>query len=72
MVTSTLTSHAGRWMVDRAQRDAVRLLRYQPEALFWLAISQIYPLGVRGLALGIATMTSWGFDASGSHLPATG
>jgi hypothetical protein len=29
--------------------------------LFWLAISQIYPLGVRGLAMGIATMTNGGF-----------
>jgi hypothetical protein len=29
--------------------------------LFWLAIYQIYPLGVRGLAMGIATMTVWGF-----------
>jgi len=48
-------------MVGRAQRDAVRLLRYQPGAVFWLAISQIYSLGVRGLAMGIAAMTSWGF-----------
>ena len=31
--------------------------------LFWLAIYQIYPLGVRGFAMGIATMTSWGFKS---------
>lgn len=30
--------------------------------IFWLIISEIYPLRVRGLAMGIATMANWGFN----------
>ena len=30
--------------------------------IFWLLISEIYPLRVRGLAMGIATMANWGFN----------
>lgn len=30
--------------------------------IFWLMISEIYPLEIRGVAMGIATMTNWGFN----------
>ena len=30
--------------------------------IFWLLIAEIYPLGVRGVAMGIATMTNWTFN----------
>jgi len=30
--------------------------------IFWLIISEIYPLGVRGRAMSIATMANWGFN----------
>ncbi|SRR5579883_65594 len=30
--------------------------------IFWLIISEIYPLRVRGLAMGVATMANWGFN----------
>lgn len=30
--------------------------------IFWLIISEIYPLRVRGMAMGIATMANWGFN----------
>ncbi len=30
--------------------------------IFWLLISEIYPLRVRGAAMGIATMANWGFN----------
>jgi MFS transporter, SP family, galactose:H+ symporter len=28
--------------------------------VFWLMISEIYPLKIRGVAMGIATMANWG------------
>ncbi len=30
--------------------------------IFWLLISEIYPVRVRGFAMGIATMANWGFN----------
>ena len=30
--------------------------------IFWLLISEIYPLRVRGVAMGAATMCNWGFN----------
>jgi sugar porter (SP) family MFS transporter len=30
--------------------------------IFWLLISEIYPLRVRGMAMGVATMTNWTFN----------
>jgi len=30
--------------------------------VFWLLISEIYPLRVRGIAMGAATMCNWGFN----------
>ena len=30
--------------------------------IFWLLISEIYPLRVRGVAMGAATMFNWGFN----------
>ncbi|MBU0895945.1 MAG: sugar porter family MFS transporter [Candidatus Omnitrophica bacterium] len=30
--------------------------------IFWLIISEIYPLGVRGRAMSIATLANWGFN----------
>lgn len=30
--------------------------------IFWLLISEIYPLRVRGVAMGVATMTNWSFN----------
>jgi MFS family permease len=30
--------------------------------IFWLLISEIYPLRVRGVAMGIATMSNWAFN----------
>jgi sugar porter (SP) family MFS transporter len=30
--------------------------------IFWLMIAEIYPLDIRGVAMGIATMTNWGFN----------
>jgi sugar porter (SP) family MFS transporter len=30
--------------------------------IFWLLISEIYPLRVRGMAMGVATMCNWGFN----------
>jgi len=30
--------------------------------IFWLLISEIYPLRVRGIAMGAATMCNWGFN----------
>ncbi|MBU6443272.1 MAG: sugar porter family MFS transporter [Alphaproteobacteria bacterium] len=30
--------------------------------IFWLLISEIFPLGVRGRAMGVATVANWGFN----------
>lgn len=30
--------------------------------IFWLLISEIYPLRIRGVAMGIATMSNWAFN----------
>jgi MFS transporter, SP family, galactose:H+ symporter len=30
--------------------------------IFWLLISEIYPLRIRGVAMGVATMANWGFN----------
>ncbi len=30
--------------------------------IFWLLISEIYPLRIRGVAMGVATMTNWSFN----------
>jgi sugar porter (SP) family MFS transporter len=30
--------------------------------IFWLMISEIYPLDIRGVAMGISTMANWGFN----------
>jgi len=30
--------------------------------VFWLLISEIYPLRVRGLAMSLATVTNWAFN----------
>ncbi|HSR05837.1 MAG TPA: sugar porter family MFS transporter, partial [Bryobacteraceae bacterium] len=30
--------------------------------IFWLMIAEIYPLRVRGVAMGVATMANWGFN----------
>ena len=30
--------------------------------IFWLMISEIYPLRIRGVAMGVATMANWGFN----------
>ncbi len=30
--------------------------------IFWLLISEIYPLQIRGVAMGIATMSNWAFN----------
>ncbi len=30
--------------------------------IFWLLISEIYPLRVRGVAMSVATLTNWGFN----------
>ena len=30
--------------------------------IFWLLISEIYPLRVRGVAMGLATMSNWAFN----------
>lgn len=30
--------------------------------VFWLLISEIYPLPVRGVAMSVATLTNWGFN----------
>jgi SP family galactose:H+ symporter-like MFS transporter len=30
--------------------------------IFWLVISEIYPLRIRSLAMGLATMSNWGFN----------
>jgi len=30
--------------------------------IFWLLISEIYPLRIRGAAMGVATMANWGFN----------
>ena len=30
--------------------------------IFWLLISEIFPLGIRGRAMGVATIANWGFN----------
>jgi sugar porter (SP) family MFS transporter len=30
--------------------------------VFWLMISEIYPLGVRGVAMSVSSVTNWGFN----------
>lgn len=30
--------------------------------VFWLLISEIFPLGIRGRAMGVATVANWGFN----------
>jgi MFS transporter, SP family, galactose:H+ symporter len=30
--------------------------------IFWLLISEIYPQRIRGMAMGVATMTNWSFN----------
>ena len=60
MVTTTLTSPC-RPLDDWPCSACDDCFAISLGPLFWLAISEIYSLGVRGFAMGIATMASWGF-----------
>jgi hypothetical protein len=65
-----LVPHTPRWLMPVGRRDAARavLSRSQPDdassaiglgPVFWLMISEILPLSMRGKAMAVCTAVNW-------------